>query len=253
MKLFVIISSVTCIFLSGCAQQNKANTNQANSYWSADKVAMSSSRYIALKTSANTVHYNIEVARVRSLLGIHKNIEKSAGDMSVQLHITTGEKANAFAFYYKNQPVVAINLALLDLLGDDPDELAAVLGHEIAHIYEGHGKLRRKRKEDLTVAANIAAIALGFAGVPGGGHLSSITANAISSTYSRDEERDADRIGMNYLWKAGYNPWGAVRVQEKLEKASQATWLPLMNSHPPGAERTQNMREQAKKLTASPP
>lgn len=252
-RQFYVAAIVACVALSGCAQSKKRDGDKTL-YWAADKVAQSNANFIALKTGQDgKIYYNIETTRVRKLVEIHRRIESAAGKTKSLLYITSGDKANAFAFYNKEQPVIAVNIALLDLLSDDADELAAIIGHELAHIYEGHGSLRKERRENLTIAANVGAVILGLAGVPGGGHLSGAAANIVNSSYSKDEERDADRIGLNFSWKAGYSPWGAVRAQEKLEKISSSSWLPLMNSHPPSAERTQTMRELATRLSGGHP
>lgn len=234
------------LWVSGCAQISKPKETPL--FWKADSIAASSAKSVnlGLKTDQQTP-YRVEPPRIKKMLKTYEKVLKVAQVPNAELLLTTGDQANAFAFYSGTQPMVAVNTALLDLLQDDQDELAAVLGHELAHLKEAHGSLRQKRAENLNAASYIGSFLLGAAGVPGGGYLSSFAANALDSAYSRDEERDADRMGLEYAVKAGYSPWGAVRLQEKLEKISTTSWLPLMNSHPPSKERSQAMREMAQK------
>lgn len=234
------------IFLTGCAQMSAPKETPL--YWKADSIAVSSAKWVdlGLKQDKKTP-YRVEPARIKKMLKTYQRVQQVAQVPHAELLLTTGDQANAYAFYSGTQPMVAVNTALLDLLQDDADELAAVLGHELAHLKESHGALRQKRAENLNAASYIGSFILGAAGVPGGGYLSSFAANALDSAYSRDEERDADRMGLEYALQAGYSPWGAVRLQEKLEKISSSTWLPLMASHPPSKERSQAMREMAMK------
>lgn len=249
MKKHFFFAVLLPMALLGCAHGNKKDI-ESPYFWSAEAVANSSGGFIALKNNkTGKIYYNIEISRVKKLVEIHQRITSNAGQAKTALLLTTGEQANAFAFYVKHQPAIAVNIALLDLFSDDSDELAFVIGHELAHVYEKHGNLRKERRENLTIAANIGSLILGLAGIPGGGHLSSVVANGINNSYSRDEERDADRIGLNYAWKAGYSPFGGVRAQEKLGKVSSSSWLPLMNSHPPSAERTRELQALATELT----
>jgi len=240
MRLLAFV--IVALWLSGCAQTRKASSPPIT-LWRVENLVGASAASVALRAQDGTIHHHLATARVKHLLRIARRVETAAGEVRPHWVIATGEKANAFATYQKEQPLIAVNVALLDLLGDDADELAAVLGHELAHLYEGHGRLRRARKDNLTAASQVAGLALGLLGVPGGGYLTGFAANALDSAYSRDEERDADRIGMRFAWQAGYHPLGAVRVQEKLERISTAHWIPLMNTHPPSAERTQTVRD----------
>ena len=77
------------------------------------------------------------------------------------------------------------------------------------------------------------------------GTLASLGTTAISRVYSRDEERDADRLGFAYMAKAGFNPQGAIRVWEKLSKTASSAALPFLNSHPASDERIENMKRLA--------
>src|SRR5690606_18455647 len=113
-----------------------------------------------------------------------------------------------FAWMVKNTPTVAINLAMLELLGDDDDAYATILGHEIAHLTMNHGGQRQERESARQGIATFLGVVLGAAGVPMGGTIADVATTAVSNVYTRDEEREADRIGLDYMKRAGFDPKG---------------------------------------------
>jgi predicted Zn-dependent protease len=70
-------------------------------------------------------------------------------------------------------------------------------------------------------------------------------------TFSREEERDADRDGLRYAAAAGFDPYGAVRVWERMAAGGERP-VRFLSSHPTSDERVQNMRALAAELAPSP-
>lgn len=146
---------------------------------------------------------------------------------------------------------MAINRGLLVELKDE-SQLAAVLGHEIVHAAARHSASQQSKGMLVNAGVMLAgvaamsrdseygALAMGAMGVG---------ANAWMSKYSRDHELEADRYGVDYMIKAGYDPMGAVELQEtfvKLSEGNQASWLDgLFASHPPSRERVAANRRMA--------
>lgn len=138
---------------------------------------------------------------------------------------------------------MAINRGLLVELKDE-SQLAAVLGHEIVHAAARHSASQQSKGVLVNAGVMLAgvaalsqdseygALAVGAMGVG---------ANAWMSKYSRDHELEADHYGIDYMIKAGYDPMGAVELQEtfvKLSEGNQTSWLDgLFASHPPSRER----------------
>jgi predicted Zn-dependent protease len=156
---------------------------------------------------------------------------------------------------------IAVNLGLLTELKSE-SELAAVLGHEIVHAAARHGAKAQERgtlmQAGLAAAqigaaiggvdANVANLALQGAGVG---------AQLIQQRYGRDQELESDEYGMKYMKLAGYDPQGAVSLQETFVRLSQQqggkgqSWLEgLFASHPPSEERVAKNRETAARLGA---
>ena len=149
---------------------------------------------------------------------------------------------------------IAVNRGLLLEL-DDEAELAAVLGHEITHAAARHGAQAQERAMVAQVGMVAAAVALGddqnANAVLGAAALGTAL---ITTKYGRDAELQSDRYGIRYMAKAGYDPQGAVALQEKfvaLSKGRTSNWLEgMFASHPPSAERVVANQRNAAKLPA---
>ncbi|HEY8569141.1 M48 family metalloprotease [Microbulbifer sp.] len=148
---------------------------------------------------------------------------------------------------------IAVNRGLLVLLEDEA-ELAAVLGHEIVHAAARHSAAAMSQQQIL--GAGIAILGATTQNT-GYGDLVSLGGqfggSAYIAKYGRDNELESDRYGMKYMAAAGYDPQGAVRLQEKfveLSKGNQSSALEaLFASHPPSQSRVNANVEHAKKLS----
>ena len=139
---------------------------------------------------------------------------------------------------------IVINRGLLVGLKNEA-EMAAVLGHETGHVTAKHSLAGYQR----AMAANVlvAGVVLGTGGRAGVQELSGITASLLENGFSRDQEREADWLGIDYMVKAGYNPEGAVQLQEyfyqQLEGGKNPMWAEgLFRTHPFSKERLDNAR-----------
>lgn len=155
---------------------------------------------------------------------------------------------------------ISVNRGLLTELESEA-ELAAVLGHEIVHSAARHGARQQSRAIVLQGAVLAGGIATGVAtgredyatvALVGG----MIGAQLITQRYSRDAERQSDRYGMEYMKRAGYDPRGAVELQETFVRISEEHGGGggfaggLFASHPPSRERLENNRRTAEELGA---
>jgi predicted Zn-dependent protease len=131
---------------------------------------------------------------------------------------------------------------MLELLQEDVDKLASLLGHEAAHIAKGHGATARTRSNTLQAIGSAVGMGLGAAGIPAGGVITGFAVDLIDTAYSRDDEREADAIGVEYAISAGYDPYGAVSLQEKMLQLSGGPLIPFLSSHPSGRERIENLK-----------
>jgi len=145
---------------------------------------------------------------------------------------------------------IAINRGLLTELSSEA-ELAAVLGHEVVHAAAKHGAKGVTRGVLLqggVLAATIATSGKKYANAAQAA--SGIGAQLISTRYGRDAERESDRFGIEYMVRAGYDPQGAVDLQQTFldlskDQRRQDFITGLFASHPPSAERLQNNKKLA--------
>ncbi|MCO6413577.1 MAG: M48 family metalloprotease [Thiogranum sp.] len=147
---------------------------------------------------------------------------------------------------------IAVNRGLLTEM-DSEAELAAVLGHEIVHAAAKHsvqGMQRGMLLQGAVIAASVATQESAYANLAQLG--ASLGAQLVNQKYGRDAERESDHYGMQYMSRAGYDPQGAVRLQEtfvKLSEGRRQDWLSgLFASHPPSQERVENNRKDAAAL-----
>jgi predicted Zn-dependent protease len=148
---------------------------------------------------------------------------------------------------------IAINRGLL-LEMQSEAELAAVLGHEIVHAAARHGAQGMTRGVLLqggVMAATVASSGrrLGNLAQLGAG----VTAQLLNQRYGRDAERESDRFGITYMARAGYDPQGAVDLQQTFLNLSKGQRRQdfisgLFASHPPSAERLATNRKIAASL-----
>ena len=136
---------------------------------------------------------------------------------------------------------IAINRGLLTELNSEA-ELAAVLGHEIVHAAAKHSAQQMSRGVLLQSAVLATAMVTGdnnFGQFAVGS--AAVGAQLLNSTYGRSAELESDKYGMTYMSRAGYDPAGAVTLQEtfvRLSEGQDSDWLSgLFASHPPSRAR----------------
>ena len=136
---------------------------------------------------------------------------------------------------------IAINRGLLTEMNSEA-ELAAVLGHEIVHAAARHSARQASRGLLLQAAVLGTAIMTSdseYGNLAMGG--ASVGAQLINQRYGRNAESESDLYGMRYMSKAGYDPQGAVDLQQtfvRLSEGRQSDWLTgLFSSHPPSQGR----------------
>jgi predicted Zn-dependent protease len=154
---------------------------------------------------------------------------------------------------------IAVNRGLLTELHSE-SELAAVLGHEITHAAARHGAKAQERGTLLQAGLAVATIGAAVGGadqnvagllIQGAG----LGAQLVQTRYGREQELEADLYGMKYMKTAGYDPWGAVTLQESFVRlasesgAKQQSFIEgLFASHPPSQERVEKNKQTAETL-----
>lgn len=134
-----------------------------------------------------------------------------------------------------------------DALVRSDDEMAAVLAHEIAHVNCRHSTERMTQTLPWQLLAAGGMIYAQHRGeddlqtILGGGFL--LYQGLIVTYYSREDEREADRVGLQYMARAGYNPQAAVDLWRRAAGRRDASPISLFSTHPPAGERAAYLEE----------
>lgn len=125
-------------------------------------------------------------------------------------------------------------------------QLAAVLGHEVAHVSALHNVKALQRQLGVAVLASLAAEAVGGRGAKAAETATRIVGGMLNLSHSREHEYEADRYGMEYMTRVGRNPWGMVELLTALENLpeSGSGKLPeIFQTHPYGKNRIERARK----------
>jgi predicted Zn-dependent protease len=138
---------------------------------------------------------------------------------------------------------------------NDEAQLSAILGHEMGHYLRQHSIQRFRDARDKASFATFLGMGLAVAGAGAVAPLADLAILASMFAYSRDQEREADQIGLELMTKAGYAPMAAPEVWEQLiaeSKAGTGTRSSdfLFATHPDPGERLGTLREAAEKSGA---
>jgi predicted Zn-dependent protease len=235
-KIILLLAAL----LAGCATPQKAHL------WDATALAYTPQEVIEFKDKPDGhVTNSLNTADLRHMIRVAAAVESAAGPLRTGLLLDESMEPNAFSFTSHGQPVIAVNIGMIHLLGQDNDAMAALIGHELAHLYLEHGNAQREREEDRIMTSVMMSFALGMVGIPAPVDATDALTSTVTRAYSRDDERDADRFGVAFMVEAGFDPWGAVHLQEKLLAGSKGATLPFMSTHPTGTERIENMKRLA--------
>ena len=130
---------------------------------------------------------------------------------------------------------------IIEQLNLNDDEIAAIMGHEIAHALREHGRERVSQAAAQNILVNIAMAVAG----PYGSAVSAanqVAQYAIVLPNSRENESEADAIGLELAARAGYNPMGAITVWQKMLKATKDKSTPeFLSTHPSGETRIEQL------------
>jgi predicted Zn-dependent protease len=139
---------------------------------------------------------------------------------------------------------IAVYTGLIEKLKITDDELAAVMGHEIAHALREHG---REQASQAAVQQGLLGIGGALLGIGQGGmQLASIVADVtFNLPHSRTDEIEADRIGVELAARAGYDPRAAVTLWQKMGQAGGGGGPQFLSTHPAPENRQKDLANYA--------
>ena len=171
-------------------------------------------------------------------------VRNSDAKVPFTIKVIDSDEINAMAlpggFFYVNSGLI--------LRADEEAEMAGVMGHEIGHVAARHWG-RNQTKGEIAQWATIPLILLGPGGWAGYGLYEGLNIAMPLSflKFSRDQEREADYLGLQYMYKAGYDPNAFVSFFEKIEAEERrrpGSIPKIFSTHPPTPDRVQKAQEE---------
>lgn len=187
------------------------------------------------------------VARIGAkLLAAKDEILKRRGkdDFDYQFRFRVlADRRTINAFALPGGPVF-ITEALMDKLPSE-DALAGVIGHEIGHVIAWHSNKQMAKNSLYQAAANAVAVAASDGSGGGGAAIGQLVGQVLATKYGRDDELESDRIGVQLMLVAGYEPEAMIQVMEVLKSASgggprSPEW---MSTHPDPGNRQERIKD----------
>ena len=142
---------------------------------------------------------------------------------------------------------IAFYTGILDQLKLSDDEAAMIMGHEMAHALREHARARIAKTQGTGTLLSLGAQLFGLGDL--GGVAANIGTQLISLRFSRDDETDADLVGLELAARGGYNPQAAVSLWEKMGQAGGGSNGPsFLSTHPSGPARIQQLQANVPKV-----
>jgi len=131
-------------------------------------------------------------------------------------------------------------------IADTPDKLAAVIAHEIAHVQQGHAQQRVNTELGTQLGVQAAGAAAGAAGLGSPEMVATVLGAGarygLTLPYSRNQELESDRLGLNLMARAGYDPRAAVELWQDMAAAGGDGPPAFMSTHPVPETRIEAIR-----------
>jgi predicted Zn-dependent protease len=188
-----------------------------------------------------------EVARVQAiskrLIAQAPVFRPDAASWPWQVHVIDDRQMNAWCMPGGK---IVVYSGLIDRLKLSDDELAAVIGHEIAHALREHSREKISQQMPVSVLAEVAAAA-------GYGTYAQLGTTGfqllVGLPNSRGMETEADRIGVELAARAGYDPRAAITLWQKMGAATGSGQIEWLSTHPSDAARQKDLRDYAERVT----
>ena len=138
---------------------------------------------------------------------------------------------------------IVVFSGIIEKLNMSDDEIALVVGHEIGHALREHSRARAAKGTITNVLAIGAAIVTGSNAV---GQLASVGGDLLGRKFSRNDETEADLVGMELAARAAYDPRTGVGLWEKMSQLSKSAPPQWLSTHPSNANRIQTFKDNVK-------
>lgn len=161
-----------------------------------------------------------------------------------EVNVITSDEVNAWCMAGGK---IAVYTGLIEKLNITDDELAAVMGHEIAHALREHGREKASQQQAQNVGVNV------LSGLLGLGQLGAMATNmavqvVVGLPYSRGMESEADRMGVELAARAGYDPRASITLWQKMAQVSGGSGPGFLSTHPTAADRISELQKYSQQV-----
>lgn len=166
-----------------------------------------------------------------------------AQNFNWEINVIKSNEVNAFAMPGGK---MVIYTGIIDRLKLSDDEIAAIIGHEMAHVLREHS--RESVSQELLKSSSLSIISsIAGLGSVGDTLLQQAGELAFSLPFSRKMETEADIIGLELMARAGYNPEASVTLWEKMSSLG-GSGASILSTHPAGPDRAAELQRQIPKV-----
>ena len=219
-----------------------------------DQLQLGAQSFAEVKKQEKISHDPEANARIQR---IGRRIAAAVGDQlpgaQWEFVVFESDELNAFALPGGK---VGVYTGLMNLVSSD-DELAAVMGHEIGHVVARHGGKRMTEAALIGLVGTAGAIAMDKKYGAEKRDLFMLAYGGISTLgyvlpHSRGDESEADLMGLQYAAQAGYNPYAAITLWQKMGAAAGRSKVPAwLSTHPSNAQRIEDLKAAVPRFVAT--
>ncbi|VTU09129.1 Zn-dependent protease with chaperone function [Actinobacillus indolicus] len=221
-------------FLTACVTTSEINQEAANSYTQVKQEARAKNAIDTTSATSKRVHTVFNKMKPYA-----ERANKTGVPFQWEITVLKSDELNAWAMPGGK---MAFYTGLVDKLKLTNDEIAVVMGHEMAHALQEHGKSDRTVSTITGLVGVLADVAVTAAtGVSTEGLLSAGVDLIATKPFSRSQETEADEVGLMLMAEAGYNPEAAPNVWVKMSKANGSSGLSIFSTHPSNEDRQENL------------
>jgi Zn-dependent protease with chaperone function len=166
-----------------------------------------------------------------------------AKDWKWEVNILSSNQINAFCMPGGK---IAFYTGILEQLKLTDDEVAMIMGHEVAHALREHARERMGKNAATNIGANVLSNLLGVGS--GGAQLLGMGAQLVTLKFGREDESEADLVGMELAARAGYDPKAGVSLWQKMGAASKGAPPQFLSTHPSGPTRIKDIEKNLPKV-----
>ena len=183
---------------------------------------------------------NAQLQRIRAiaqrLIPYAAQWNPRASQWKWEVNLIASKQINAFCMPGGK---IAFYTGIIDQLRLTDDEIAMIMGHEMAHALREHSREQLAKNQATSIGISLGAQLLGLGDI--GSTAARLGGQLLSLKFSRNDESDADLVGLELAARAGYNPQAAVSLWRKMGEATGEGGIGFLSTHPTGPSRIRQL------------